>query len=172
MAGTASPGEVWGGMGRYRRCPRWRGRYLPVATWAASSVPVGSPGRPVLLVRTHPYQPLLAPVPSRLRRRRTARAATRAARPRMVISAVRGRACCQNKASRIPTKAGNASSRAGPGLPDCQICEMPGCPAHTVQGPSAQPPQSPSGGPKSAAFLICNHRRAAGPTSERQHAWR
>lgn len=112
-----------------------------------------------LLVRTHPYQPfLLAPVPSRLRRR--------TARPRpSYLRALQYELLLPPDVE--DTDLGRNCVPCGQGLV-CQICEMPGCLAH-----SSRPiyvPQSPGPvpvpGPKSAALLISHHRRAAGPTTK------
>lgn len=151
MAGTASSGEV----------PH-------VPTQACPVPPRGHPAsfqspswlaRPTsLLVRTHPYQPfLLAPVPSRLRRR--------IARPRPSYLRTCGTRFCCHQTSRMPDlgrycllvgRAWSARSRDAR-VPSPLVQAHPHAP---VPGPSPRP------GPKSAALLISHHRRPAGPTSK------
>lgn len=136
-------------------CPRWCGRYNPRAHPASFQSPSWLTTPTSMLVRTHPYQPFARrPVPS--------------------IALKEGGTGCKWSYLRyevsLPSGAESnclgwhlllSSLRAGPGVCQTrQICEMPGCPAHTSRAHLHAPfpvllsevVPVPGGGPKPAAF--------------------
>lgn len=157
-------------------CPRWCGRYNPRAHPASFQSPSWLTTPTSMLVRTHPYQPFAPrPVPSRLKGGRD--------RLQMVIFAVRGFAAFRRREYYDTTYTCPGRYRVLASLRLCgqglvcqtrQICEMPGCPAHTSRAHLHAPfpvrlsmvVPVPGGAQVVLLFLICHYRRAAGPTSE------